>query len=224
MDRNIASRSAAFHARGCAVLLSCVAFALVLGVAALPGGTGRTAARPRTLATVRGSVAALAQEGRRIAWQCSGRVQILTLPGRRPVDIESRRGESCSAHGRIGLTADALSADGRVLWQANVEQGNTFVNWSVFTAALHDPRPRLAATAFFEIDPGNPDEPRPDRCSARQQPRARRSSSTPLATPRRATDRSHRRSIGSPAAVCVAWQTFRWCPRVSPSAAGGSPS
>jgi Tol biopolymer transport system component len=160
MDRNIASRSAAFRVRGCAVLLACVAFALVLGVAALPGGTGETAARPKTLATVRGSVAALAQEGRRIAWQCRG-VQILTLPGRRPIDIESGRGESCSPHGRIGLSADALSADGRVLWQANVEQGNTFVNWSVFTAALHDPRPRLAATAFFEIDPGNPDEPAP---------------------------------------------------------------
>jgi WD40-like Beta Propeller Repeat len=161
MDRNIASRSAAFRARGCAVLLVCAAFALVLGVAALPGGTGETATRPRTLANVRGSVVALAQEGRRIAWQCGGRVQILTLPNRRPVDIESGRGESCSAHGRIGLSADALSADGRVLWQANVEEGNTFVNWDVLTAALHDPRPHLAATAYFAIDPGNPDEASP---------------------------------------------------------------
>jgi hypothetical protein len=161
MDRNIASRSAAFRARGCAVLLACVPFALVLGVAAPLGGTGETAARPKTLANVHGSVAALAQEGRRIAWQCGGRVQILTLPSRHPVDIEPRRGESCSGHGRIGLSADALSADGRVLWQANVEQGNTFVNWDVFTAALHDPRPHLAATAFFAIDPGNPDEASP---------------------------------------------------------------
>jgi WD40-like Beta Propeller Repeat len=134
-----------------------------LGVAALPGRTGETAARPRTLATVPGSVAALAQEGRRIAWQCGGQVQILTLPGRRPVDIQSGRGKGCSAGGarRIGLSADALSADGRVLWQADVEEGNTFVNWSVLTAALHHPRPRLAATAFFDIDPGSPDEAAP---------------------------------------------------------------
>jgi Tol biopolymer transport system component len=163
MLRNIASRSAAFRARGCAVLLACLVFPLVLGVAALPGGTGETAARPQTLANVPGSVASLAQEGRRIAWQCGGQVQVLTLPHRRPVHIRSGRGKGCSAGGarRIGLSANALSADGRVLWQADVEAGNTFVNWSVFTAALHDPRPRLAATAFFDIDPGSPDEGAP---------------------------------------------------------------
>lgn len=162
MDRNIASRSAAFGVRGCAVVLAFVAFALVPVVGALPS-TSEAGARPRTLATVPGSVAALAQEGRRIAWQCGGQVQVLTLPGRRPVDIQSGRGKGCSVGTgrRIGLSADALSADGRVLWQADIEAGNTFVNWSVLTAALHDPRPRLAATAFFDIDPGNPDEAAP---------------------------------------------------------------
>jgi hypothetical protein len=77
-------------------LLVAIAFVLVFG-ATTAGRTGEQAARPRTLAQVRGSIDALAQNGRRIAW-CGRHVQILTLPGRRPVDVGSRRGRCARAY------------------------------------------------------------------------------------------------------------------------------
>src|SRR5437879_467338 len=106
---------------------------LVLGATAA-ARTGEHAAQPRTLANVRGSVVALAQAGRRIAWtktraSCGRRFQILTLPGRRPVDVSWRRGRSCSSPGG----GFALSADGRVLWQGLEEEGNTFLTIDLYT-------------------------------------------------------------------------------------------
>jgi Tol biopolymer transport system component len=119
------------------------------------GRTGEQAAQPRTLAQVRGSVDALAQNGRRIAW-CGRQVQILTLPGRRPVAVGSRRG-------RCGLGAIALSADGRVLWQGVAELANTYFVIDLLTAALRDPRTRLVTHTHFDRI-SNPDygrEPTP---------------------------------------------------------------
>jgi len=94
-------------------LLVAVAFSLAFGATAAPR-TGEPAARAKTLAKVRGSVDALAQDGRRIAWintkaSCGKQVQILTLPGRRPVYVGSSRGGSCRLRGQtfgaIALTA-----------------------------------------------------------------------------------------------------------------------
>jgi hypothetical protein len=137
-----------------------VVLMLVFGATAA-GRTGEQAARPRTLAQVRGSVDALAQNGRRVAWiktqaRCGRQVQILTLPGRRPVDIDWRRGRSC-VRGRGGtLRAIALSADGRVLWQT-ADEGNTYLAIGLFTAALRDPRTRPVAGSYFGKEESNPD-------------------------------------------------------------------
>jgi hypothetical protein len=142
-------------------LLIVVAFAFVFGATAA-ARTGKQAAQPSTLTTVRGSVDALAQNGRRVAWiktqaRCGRQVQIFTLPGRRPVDVDSRRGRSCAGVGRGGtLRAIAVSADGRVLWQA-AEEGNTYLAIGLFTAALRDPRTRPVAGSYFETDESNPD-------------------------------------------------------------------
>ena len=137
-----------------------IALMLALGATAA-ARTGEQAARPRTLATVPGRVDALAQNGRHIAWikreaSCGKQVQILTLPGRRPVDVDSRRGGSCAA-GRLGkLPAIALSANGRVLWQAG-DAGNTYLDIGLWTASLRDPRPRAVAGSYFGIEDSNPD-------------------------------------------------------------------
>lgn len=138
-------------------LLGAIAFMLAFGATAA-GRTGEQAAQPRTLAKVRGSVAALAQAGRRIAWtktraSCGRQFQILTLPGRRPVDVSWRRGRSCSSPGG----AIALSADGRVLWQGLAGAGNTFLSIDLFTAALRDPRSRLVTPTYFQREESNPD-------------------------------------------------------------------
>jgi WD40-like Beta Propeller Repeat len=139
-------------------LLVVIAFMLVVGATAA-GRTGEQAAQPRTLANVRGSVAALAQAGRRIAWtktraSCGRQFQILTLPGRRPVDVSWRRGRSCSSPGggrwQVGARGFALSADGRVLWQGLAEEGNTYFAIDLLTAALRDPRTRLVTHTYFE--------------------------------------------------------------------------
>ena len=135
-------------------LLIAIAFVFVFGATAA-GRIGEQAARPRTLAQVRGSVDALAQNGRRIAW-CGRQVQILTLPGRRPAAVGSRRG-SC------GLGAIALSADGRVLWQGVAELANTYFVIDLLTAALRDPRTRLVTHTHFDrnSDPDYGREPKP---------------------------------------------------------------
>ena len=134
-----------------------IALMLVLGATA-SARTGEQAVRPTTLATVPGRVDALAQNGRHIAWIREARggrqVQILTLPGRRPVDIDSRHGGS---YGNLGtLRAIALSADGRVLWQEG-DQGNTYMDIGLWTAGLRDPRTRPVAGSYFQIEDSNPD-------------------------------------------------------------------
>lgn len=149
-------------ARGCAVLFICVGVALVLFLGATAAGrTGEQAARPVTLVKVRGSVDALAQDGRRIAWitthaRCGRQVQILTLPSRRPVYIGSRRGRSCAQRYRVLLGAIALSANGRVLWQGRAA-GNTELDYDLFTAALGAPQTRLVAALGFDWNQGDPD-------------------------------------------------------------------
>jgi Tol biopolymer transport system component len=139
--------------------LIALGLALVLGSTAA-ARTGQPA-RPRTLATIGGSVAALAQDGRRIAWintqACCGRqVQILTLPGRRPVSVGSAGSRSCRCAGPpIGTIA--LGADGRVLWQTLAGRGNTELVIDLFTAALRAPRARLVADLSMGFEPSNPD-------------------------------------------------------------------
>jgi Tol biopolymer transport system component len=122
-------------------LLVAVGLMLIFGATAL-ARTGEQAARPRTLAKVRGSVFALAQDGQRIAWMktargCERMVQILSLPARRPVYVDSPTGKSCSLRGGSpdGL---ALSADGRALWQRVTEEANTYLTIGLATAALRD--------------------------------------------------------------------------------------
>jgi TolB protein len=140
------------HVLRCLLIAS--AFVFVFGATAA-GRTGEQAAQPRTLAQVRGSVIALAQNGRRIAW-CGRQIQVLTLPGRRPVAVGSRRG-SC------GVRGIALSADGRVLWQGVADQGNTYFVIDLLTASLRDPRTRLVTHTHFDKD-SNPDygrDPKP---------------------------------------------------------------
>jgi hypothetical protein len=141
-------------------LLVAIGFTLVFGASAA-GRTGEQAAQPRTLAQVPGSIDALAQNGRRVAWikteaRCGRQVQVLTLPGRRPVDVDSRRGRSCDV-GRGGtLRAIALSADGRVLWQA-ADEGNTYLAIGLFTAALRDAHTRPVAGSYFGKEESDPD-------------------------------------------------------------------
>ena len=138
-------------------LLGAVGIMLVFGATAL-GRTDERAAQPRTLAHVRGSVVALAQDRRRIAWtkavaNCERQFQILTVPGRRPLDVSWRRGRSCSSPGG----GFVLSAKGRVLWPELGEEGNTYITTDLLTAALRDPRSRLVTPTYFEKDDGNPD-------------------------------------------------------------------
>jgi WD40-like Beta Propeller Repeat len=147
-------------------LLIAVGLALMFGVASA-ARTGEQAAQPRTLATVRGSVDALAQEGSRIAWikthaRCGRQLQVVTLPGRRPVSVGSRRGRSCTeVGGTIGAPfgAIALASDGRVLWQGVVGHGNTEVVIDLFTASLRKPQTGLVATLGIEYSGGDPDDP-----------------------------------------------------------------
>src|SRR5215207_11604955 len=105
-----------------------VAFGLAVASAATAAGhSGDGDARPTTLATVRGSVFAVAQDSRRIAWVRSVGVpvQVLRLPGRRVVTLGSRPSRQgcwrCSL-----LRPIAIGADGRVLWQAVTDGGNTY--------------------------------------------------------------------------------------------------
>jgi dipeptidyl aminopeptidase/acylaminoacyl peptidase len=155
----------------CRGLVVAIAFMLVFGADA-GGRTGEQAAQPRTLAEVRGRVDALAQNGRRIAWiktyaGCGKQVQILTLPGRRPVYVGSRRGGGCARDYGGPVGAIALGADGRVLWQVSSE-GNTYITIGLFTAALRDTRTRPVAGSYFGKDESNPDylDPSPLRMAA----------------------------------------------------------
>jgi TolB protein len=108
-------------------------------------------ARPRTVATVGGPVDALAQNGRRIVWirsgaRCGRQVQILTLPGRRPVYVGSWRKWGCAR--RFHPTSPtAVGDDGRVLWQAVAAFSDTQSDVEVFTAA-----PRAAHTRLVVSD------------------------------------------------------------------------
>jgi TolB protein len=133
---------------------------LVLGATAA-AGTGEQSAQPITLVEVRGRVDALAQNGRRVAWvktqaRCGRQVEILTLPGRRPVDLDSRRGSSCGAQRGSPIHAIALSADGRVLHQT-AEEGNTYLAIRLLTSALRDPRTRPVAGSYFQKEESDPD-------------------------------------------------------------------
>jgi Tol biopolymer transport system component len=145
-------------------LLVAVGLALIFGATAA-ARTGDEAARPKMLAKVRGSIDALAQDGRRIAWidthaPCGRQVQILTLPRRRPVYVGFGRSRSCVLGGRIVRNRPpmALSADGRVLWQGVVGHGNTEIDIDLATASLRDPRTRVVAALGIEYGPGDPDD------------------------------------------------------------------
>jgi WD40-like Beta Propeller Repeat len=142
-------------------LLVVVSFLLVFGATAAVR-TGERAPQPTTVAKVRGSIEALAQDGRRIAWMetnasCGKQVQILTLPRRHPVYVGSSQGKSCRLRGRT-FGAIALTADGRVLWQGLAGFGNTEFDYDVFTAALRAPRTRLVAAFALSYDAGDPDD------------------------------------------------------------------
>src|SRR5829696_8983080 len=103
-------------------LLAAVAFTLVFGATAA-ARTGGQAARPRTLAQVRGRVDGLAQDGNRIAWLKFERdcrtPQVLTLPSHHATYAGSRMSCGYSIH------AIAVGRQGRVLWEGVLEDGNT---------------------------------------------------------------------------------------------------
>jgi WD40 repeat protein len=82
-------------------------------------------------------------------------VQILTLPGRRPVDVDSRR--SCGAQRGGPVRAIALSADGRVLHQAVTDEGNTYLTIGLLTSALRDLRTRPVGGSYFPKEESDPD-------------------------------------------------------------------
>jgi WD40-like Beta Propeller Repeat len=139
-------------------LLVAIALMLIFGATAL-ARTGEQAARPRTLAEVRGSVLALAQDGPRIAWIRSSRghpLQILTVPGRRPVDvgIVPLGDEHCVCR---QMAAIAVSANGRVVWQELTDVGNTYLTISLRTAALRAPLTRFPGGTAMGLEHGNPD-------------------------------------------------------------------
>jgi hypothetical protein len=111
---------------------------------------------------VRGSIDALALNGRRIAWirtraRCGRQVQILTLPRRRAVYVGSKRGRSCGAPDRPPINALALGGDGRVLWQRIANAGNTVLALDVFTAALRAPRTDRTIALEFAHQQSDPD-------------------------------------------------------------------
>src|SRR5215213_10072635 len=122
---------------------------LVFGATASARSTNGVA-RPRTLATVGGPVDALAQNGRRIAWirsgaRCGRQVQVLTLPGRRPVDVGSGSSRSCTRAWHP-TSPTAVGDDGRVLWQAVGAFSDTQSDVEVFTAAPRDAHTRLVVS------------------------------------------------------------------------------
>jgi WD40-like Beta Propeller Repeat len=139
-------------------LLVAVGLMLVFGATAV-ARTGEQAARPRTLAEVRGSVIALGQDGPRIAWikRPRGRpLQILTLPGRHPVDVGfvPLPEPNCVCQPMAAL---AVSADGRVVWQELTTWGNTYLAISLRTDARRAPRTRFPGSTVMDIEDGNPD-------------------------------------------------------------------
>jgi Tol biopolymer transport system component len=141
-------------------LIAAIACMLVFGATAA-GRTGEGTAQPTTLASVSGSVDALAQDGRRIAWiktraTCGRQVQVLTLPGRRPVYVGSGRGGSCAGDHGAPIGAIALNAAGRVLWQRVTDEGNTYLTIGLFTAALGAPT-RSVAGSYFGKEESDPD-------------------------------------------------------------------
>jgi len=142
-------------------LLVVVSFLLVFGATAAVR-TGERAPQPTTVAEVGGSIQALAQDGRRIAWmetnaRCGKQVQILTLPRRHSVYVGSSQGESCRLRGPT-FGAIALTADGRVLWQGLAGFGNTEFDYDVFTAGLRSSRTRLVASFALSYNAGDPDD------------------------------------------------------------------
>jgi Tol biopolymer transport system component len=139
-------------------LLVAVGLMLIFGATAL-ARSGEQAARPRTLAEVRGSVLALAQDGHRIAWirtSWGHPLQMLTLPGRRPVDVGfvPLGDEHCVCR---QMAAIAVSADGRVVWQELTDLGNTYLSISLRSAALRAPRTRFPGGTTMGLEHGNPD-------------------------------------------------------------------
>jgi WD40-like Beta Propeller Repeat len=114
--------------------------------------------QPTTLATVRGSVVSLAQDGSHVAWIPSRGlpVQTLSLPGRRRVAV----GASVVRQGcwRCSLLRPiAVGAGGRVLWQEVTDGGNTYIVVSVITAAPGSPRGRGLASTYTGIEESDPD-------------------------------------------------------------------
>jgi hypothetical protein len=86
-------------------------------------------------------------------------VQILTLPGRRPIYVGSRDGGSCANEYGGPISAVAVGDEGRVLWQKDQCCANTTRGVDLFTAAINAPRTRLVAALEFDNhndDPGYP--------------------------------------------------------------------
>ncbi len=134
-----------------------VALTLVVGATAAARPAVRAAA-PRTIATTPGVVEALAQDGRHIAWinpsaRCGRQVQMLTLPGRRPVYLGSRRGRSCQELTALGSIAVAGT---KVVWQALSAVGNTEADIDFFTASLGNRGAQLLKGNAMERETSDP--------------------------------------------------------------------
>jgi Tol biopolymer transport system component len=128
---------------------------LIIGATAA-ARTGGQAARPTTLAEVRGRIDGLAQNGNRIAWLKSERYcrtppQVLTLPSHHARYVGSRLNCGYSIH------AIAVGRQGRVVWEGIPTEGNTYFAIAVLTAATDDPRTRGVKTSVFDKS-SNPDE------------------------------------------------------------------
>jgi hypothetical protein len=140
---------------------SALALALVFGATAA-ARTGEPYARPKTLAKVRGSIEALAQDGPNIAWlrDHTRPVQILNVRTRRLLTAGSLMfSRGCWRCGL--LDAIAVGAGGRVLWQEETDGGNTYLVVSVLSAAPRRPRSHNVAGTDMSVS-SDPDWVDPD--------------------------------------------------------------
>ena len=89
-----------------------------------------------TLVSVPDRISAFAQDGPRLAW-CGRGVRVLDLRTRRSVAVDQPRSPGCE-----GLPGTIAIAGARVVWEAVIEEGNSFVAVDAVTAATNDRRNR----------------------------------------------------------------------------------
>jgi Tol biopolymer transport system component len=127
-----------------------------LSIAVLAGSASATPRlahpKPKTLATVRDTVGALAQSNHRLAWlrgpATCPKAEVFDLRTRHATRINSRRGAACNSEN--GSAYGVLAFDGnRILWQM-ASGGNLSTTVTIFTAAFGDRRTRVLGAAEFD--------------------------------------------------------------------------